>query len=233
MLSVSYVYQLPMTKVRNMMNWADDDPTNELTKHGAGSSGGVNKKIWEGWELSGITVFQTGTPFSVLNAGSVDGISAPDNAGIVTVAGPASYPDVAVAPLSKPTGPSGPSTFGPLLQNPGQFIAPTGFTFGNAGRNYLHNPSRTNFDMALSKSFALSESRSLQFRMETFNLFNHTQFRIYDPSHPGNPGNNVVSCYGDGNSSAGDSGCVATTGFLHPIDAHRPRTMQFGFKFLF
>ena len=33
-----------------------------------------------------------------------------------------------------------------------------------------------NFDLALLRSFALSESKSLQFRLETFNTFNHTQF---------------------------------------------------------
>jgi hypothetical protein len=124
-------------------------------------------------------------------------------------------------------------TFGPLLGNPGRFVAPKGLTFGNAGRNYLRNPIRLNFDVQLSKSFPLAEGRSMQFRMETFNLLNHTQFRIYDPSHPGNPGNNVIDCYGDSDGTAGDPGCLATSAFLHPIDAHRPRTMQFGFKFIF
>jgi len=233
-LSISYVYELPILKAyRTISQWADDDPTNQLSSHSGGEPSSLTRKIWGNWELSGITVFQNGTPFSVLNAGSVDGISTPDNAGVVTIDGPASYPDVASGAAILPKGKAGFGTFGPLLGNPGQFLAPTGFTFGNAGRNFLRNPSRTNFDMALAKNFPLSEERSLQFRLETFNVFNHTQFRIYDPSRPGNTGNNVVSCYGDTNLSAGDAGCVLTSSFLHPIDAHRPRTIQLGLKFMF
>jgi len=234
LLNISYVYQLPLMKLHRLLNFADDDPTNQLSNHNNGNSDSRTRKIWDGWELSGITVFQSGTPFSVLNAGSVDGVSAPDNAGIVTVAGPASYPDIVRSPQQLPWRVGNTSaTFGPLLGNPGRFVAPTGLTFGNAGRNFLRNPSRTNFDASLSKNFSLSEGRSLQFRIETFNVFNHTQFRIYNPSHPGNSGNNVIDCYGDSNGLAGDPGCLSSSAFLHPIDAHRPRTMQFGFKFLF
>ena len=231
LLNISYVYQLPIMKVYKILNFADNDSTNTLSSH---NGNGPNPKIWDNWELSGITTYQSGTPFSILNAGAVDGISTPDNAGIVTVAGPASYPDLVANPGPAPSSRSGSGfTFGPLLGNPGQFAAPTGLTFGNAGRNYLNNPSRLNFDMQLSKSFPLGEGRAMQFRMETFNIFNHTQFRIYDPSHPGNAGNNVIDCFGDSNGSAGDPSCLATSAFLHPIDAHRPRTMQFGFKFMF
>ncbi|HXA00149.1 MAG TPA: carboxypeptidase regulatory-like domain-containing protein [Candidatus Dormibacteraeota bacterium] len=235
LLNISYVYQLPLMKLHNFIENTFDDPTNELNKNRSqGGSDSVAHKVLDNWELSGITVFQSGTPFSVLNLGSVDGISSPDNAGVVTVAGAASYPDLAANPGSAPgrrTG--GGFTFGPLLGNPNQFAAPTGLTFGNAGRNFLSNPHRTNFDVALSKTFPLAEGRSFQFRIETFNLFNHTQFRIYDQSHPGNAGNNVIDCYGDTNGSAGDPGCLASSAFLHPIDAHRPRTMQLGVKFLF
>ena len=55
-------------------------------------------------------------------------------------------------------------------------MAPTGLTFGTAGRNILRNPSRVNFDMALLKHFAVTESKYFEFRAEAFNVFNHTQF---------------------------------------------------------
>jgi hypothetical protein len=87
--------------------------------------------------------------------------------------------------------------------------------------------------MAIGKYFPLTEGRSLQFRIETFNLFNHTQFRVYDPSNPGNTGNNVITCYAGPNNSAGAQGCLDSSAFLHPVNAHRPRTLQFGIKFLF
>jgi hypothetical protein len=74
-------------------------------------------------------------------------------------------------------------------------------------------------------------------RLETFNTFNHTQFRIFD-SNLGNQSNNTVSCYGGpaaGYSAAGGDGvdCLTGSAFLHPIDAHRPRTVQFGVKYSF
>ena len=88
--------------------------------------------------------------------------------------------------------------------------------------------------MALTKNVKLhKETQSLQFRLETFNTFNHTQFRIYDPSNPGNTGNNVITCYAGMSNLAGDSSCLAGNSFLRPVDAHRPRTMQVGVKFLF
>ena len=233
LLNISYVYQLPLRKVRDIFEAFDDEPTNQIGTHNRAGSDSLTHRVWDGWELSGITVFQSGTPFSVLNAGSLDGISAPDNAGVVTIAGPASYPDLAKNPAPAPGAQYTSQTFGPLLGNPNLFIAPTGLTFGDAGRNFLSNPSRVNFDAQLAKNFGLGEGRSLQLRLETFNVFNHTQFRIYDPSHPGNPGNNVIDCYGDATGSAGDSGCLASSSFLRPIDAHRPRTMQLGVKFLF
>jgi hypothetical protein len=141
---------------------------------------------------------------------------------------------LASSPGPQPSGRSGAgNTFGPLIGNPNRFVAPTGLTFGSAGRNSLTNPRRTNFDMAVSKYFPLTEGRSLQFRIETFNTFNHTQFRIYDLSNPGNTGNNVITCYAGTNNSAGAQGCLDSSSFLHPVDAHRPRTLQIGIKFLF
>jgi hypothetical protein len=124
--------------------------------------------------------------------------------------------------------------------NPGAYVAPRGLTFGNAGRNSLNNPSRWNFDTALAKHFPIKEGVSLEFRAEAFNVFNHTQFRIYDPTI-GNQANNTVSCYGpaEANYSAGDPGsgsdpgCLVGKSFLHPVDAHRPRTMQFAMKLTF
>jgi hypothetical protein len=102
----------------------------------------------------------------------------------------------------------------------------------------LRNPGRFNTDIALLKHFALPrEGTSVEFRTEIYNLFNNTQFRIYDPLL-GNQANNTVSCYGGlgrGYSAAGGDGtnCLTGSAFLHPVSAHRPRTFQFGLKLLF
>jgi hypothetical protein len=101
------------------------------------------------------------------------------------------------------------------------------------------------------KNFKLSEGSNLEFRLEAFNVFNHTQFRIFNPNL-GNSANNIVSCYGGGlnglpytaaggptnlpgvNSGAPQNvDCTDGSSFLRPIDAHRPRTLQLGLKYSF
>jgi hypothetical protein len=47
---------------------------------------------------------------------------------------------------------------------------------GNAKRRFFYGPGADNFDMAVAKKLALTESKSLLFRVEAFNVFNHTQF---------------------------------------------------------
>ena len=193
--------------------------------------------VLDHWQLSGITTFQTGTPFSVINVGGSDGTASADNAGVGNGLGIGSYVDViGDAHGMKPKVASSDSNVGPLLLNPNAFAAPRGLTFGNSGRNFLNNPSRINFNLSLFKHFTpFGEGRDVEFRAEAYNVFNHTQFRIYDPSHPGNTGNNSVNCYGSQSEpySAGASGCLTGNSFLHPVDAHDPRIMQFAVKMMF
>jgi hypothetical protein len=234
LLSVSYVYQLPLANLlRGLTNWAhESEPENAAPP----SESRFSKQMAEGWELSGVTIWQSGTPFTVINSAGNTGISLTDNAGVSSGLGiAASYPDV-MQGLPKPG--DNAQSFGKLLGNPSQFVAPRGLTFGNAGRNFLNNPSRLNFDMALLKHFKVHESSELEFRAEVFNVFNSTQFRIYDPDNPGRSGNNIISCYAGPQYSAGFKGaggadCVTGASFLHPLNAHRPRTIQIGLKWSF
>ena len=194
-------------------------------------------EIFTGWEFSGITTFQSGTPFSVINEGSST-VSVLDNAGVANGVGLGSYPDVVGNPYSyPPDGGTIPAALDQFWGTLAAFAAPQGLTFGDAGRNFLNNPSRTNFDMSLLKTFRVFGERSLQFRVEAFNVFNHTQFEIYDPVK-GNTGSNIINCYGSASASysaAGGGGvnCLTGSSFLHPVDAHRPRTLQLGAKFSF
>jgi hypothetical protein len=189
----------------------------------------------KGWQWSGLTIFDTGIPFTVINNGG--SVSILDNAGVANGVGAGSYPDLCGNPNGPiPAGGTNALSFGPLLLNPGAFCAPRGLTFGDAGRNSLRNPSRLNFDMALLKNIPLRESVNLQFRAEAFNIFNHTQLNIYDPTL-GDQANNEVGCYAaSGNYSAAGGGgtdCLTGASFLHPVSAHRPRTLQFGLKLIF
>ena len=49
-------------------------------------------------------------------------------------------------------------------------------TQGNAARRPFYGPGVNNWDMALHKVTKLTETKSLEFRFETFNTFNHAQF---------------------------------------------------------
>jgi hypothetical protein len=241
LLNVNYIYDLPLLRLlagfdHLVGSGVDpvDDSAPSPTDKGAWQPGPVLKTLLGGWQLSGITTFQTGTPFSVINGGGSNGTGAADNAGVGDGLGIGSYADViGSARVGKPFVQPGGNNVGPLLLNPGAFAAPRGLTFGNSGRNFLNNPSRINFNMSMYKHFKpLSEHLDIEFRVEAFNVFNHTQFRITDPAHPGNTGNNVINCYGSQTElySAGGSGCLAGNSFLHPVDAHDPRILQFGLK---
>ena len=233
LLTLSYLYRAP-----NFARWFWESALATQSEDGTPVGNCCSQamdEIFGGWEFEGVTLFQSGTPFTVINSAGNTGISLTDNAGVSSGLGiAASYPDV-VKGLTQPG--NSYQSFGPLLANPSQFVAPRGLTFGNAGRNFLNNPSRLNFDMSLLKHFKVTEGSELQFRAEFFNIFNHTQFRVYDPDNPGSSGNNVVSCYGgpaySAGFQAGGADCVDGAAFLHPIDAHRPRTIQLGLKYGF
>ena len=185
---------------------------------------GLLHSVFGNWQLSGITTVQSGIPFTVTNGAFGFGDNAGVANGVTGGAGAQSYPDVVGNPRAAFAQPNIVG-LGPMLYNPGAFVAPQGLTFGNAGRNSMNSPGRWNFDMGLFKNIPVHEKISFQFRAEAFNIFNNVQWSGINSS---------ISCYG-GNPpySAGDPGCVSTNSFLHPSGAHRARTLQLGLKFLF
>ncbi|MGA8491444.1 MAG: carboxypeptidase regulatory-like domain-containing protein [Terriglobales bacterium] len=214
-INIGYVYDLPFLKGKTLTD-----------------------KLLGGWQWSGITDIESGTPFSIYNAGG--GNIPADNAGVSnSFATAASYPDIVGNPSAGiPTLPPGNPA---LLYNPAVFVAPTGLTFGNAGRNILRNPWRTNFDMALLKHFAVTESKYFEFRFEAFNAFNHREYAWLggDAGSAADNANgsgittaNSIGCYGGANNSAGDPSC-AGSGLLQPNAAHNPRILQLALKFIF
>lgn len=243
-LSFSYIYDLPLQKLPKLIHWdlespnpSDSSAQNKTSAATSNPPSALSNALLGGWQLSGITIFQTGTPFSVINGGSSGGVGVADNGGVANYFGTGSYADCVSNPYSgiPYKGGNNAESVGPILANPGAFVAPRGLTFGDCGRNSLNNPSRTNFNISLLKHFKVFGERDLEFRAEGFNIFNHTQFRIYDPAHPGNSGNNVIGCYGGAAvnySAAGGGGvdCLTGSSFLHPVDAHDPRIFQFGLK---
>jgi hypothetical protein len=215
--TLSYMYDLPFFKGSGLMH-----------------------TLLGGWQWSGITAVQTGTPFSITNGG--DGIATPsDNAGVANGTGTAGWPDRIGDPNAKIAGSGAGNGFGPLLFNLGAFTAPRGLTFGNAGRNLLRNPRQTNFDMALFKRFRITERYSFEFRTEAFNVFNHTEFGyIFGDagSAAGNSGitsyTNSAGCYdlASNGSTLNNDACLGG-GLLRPAGAHNARILQLGAKFIF
>jgi hypothetical protein len=187
-LSISYVYSLPFFR-----------------------GSGLAHNVLGGWQVSGITVAQSGLPFTVTNGLQ----NFADNAGVgngVNVA--ASHPDLVSDPKAGFTPNQDPTQRGPLFYNPNAFRAPTGLTFGNVGRNTLTLPGRLNFDFGLFKRFAINERAGFDFRAETFNLFNHTQY--------GGNGNSGIS-----------AAFLPGSNFMHLNSTHDPRRMQLALRFYF
>lgn len=172
---------------------------------------GLAHSLLGGWQISDLTSFQTGTPFSI-NNNAVN----TDNAGTGnTVSTITSYPDVvgnihASAAIRHPSG-----IQGPRLYNSDAFAAPQGLTYGNAGRNILNLPNHTDFDMGLFKNFVIHDGMYFEFRAEAFNVFNHTQWS----------GVNNNACYGAANCS--------NSQFLTVTSAHNPRILQLAGKIFF
>jgi Carboxypeptidase regulatory-like domain/TonB-dependent Receptor Plug Domain len=186
------------------------------------SQPGIMHTLLGGWQVSDLTTFQSGMPFSIVNtqnadnSGTGNSVSNNDTSLVVASTGSVqSYPDI-VGPIHGPVALKHPAGApGPRLFNSDAFAAPQGLTYGNAGRNVLNIPHRTNFDMGLFKNFPIREAMSFEFRAEAFNIFNHTQFSQVDNS----------SCYGAAN-------CSSST-FLTATAAHNPRILQLAAKFVF
>ncbi len=191
-LSISYIWDLPFFK-----------------------SPGLTNKVLGGWQFSGITTFQTGTPFSP--------IVSTDNAGVANGIGSAARPDKIGDPSAGVV--QSLDQLGPQIYNPNAFGLPRGLTFGDAGRNGLNNTHWTNFDMALFKHFKITERMSFEFRAEAFNIFNHTQWRPI-AGDSGSAASNLGEANNTFSLSPGD-------GFLQVTDAHNPRILQLGAKFIF
>jgi hypothetical protein len=172
---------------------------------------GFARKVLEGWETSGIASFQTGTPFTIFsnNNSSNENIFL-DRADII---GPVQY----FAPRSLHSfDPStanclgGAVTSGNFYFNPNAFdcVNVPMFSFGNSGRNILRGPGRNNFDLSVGRLFNLTESKTIEFRSEFFNAFNHAQF--FNPDHNGFDAN-----------------------FGQITQARDPRIIQLALKFMF
>ncbi|MHB8736723.1 MAG: outer membrane beta-barrel protein, partial [Terriglobales bacterium] len=121
-----------------------------------------------GWELSGITLFETGLPLTATQANDPFDVIHPTGIGIDP------------SPVSPRPNLIGRPNNGPQSQqqwfNAAAFQATTAAGFGTAGRGIITGPGFQNWDLAVIRNFKITERVSTQFRGEFFNLFNHTSF---------------------------------------------------------
>jgi len=134
-------------------------------------------KVFAGWEVAGITTFSGGLPYDIFTAtdtAHTGQLQRPDF-------NPAGTP-VAVSNPRTQTGPNLGTGCQVVPALPSCFFpdAPFG-SAGNVGRNHYYGPGVDKWDMVLQRTLSLSERFRLQFRAESYNLFNHAQF-----SQPGN-----------------------------------------------
>ncbi len=163
------------------------------------------KSLSRDWTISGITRFASGFPVTMVNNGDNSLIGTNPN-GVNNSS--IDEPDYNGAPLHLNRNPrrSGNNYF-----DASDFSMNALGTPGDSRRRFFHGPGADNYDMALAKNVTLTDSKSLLFRVEAFDVFNHTQF-----NGPGSV---------DGN--------IGSTTFGNAISAAPPRILQAAFKFNF
>jgi hypothetical protein len=162
------------------------------------------KALTRGWTISGITRISTGFPIR-LHADTDNSLQGSEPNGVNNYS--LDRPDFTPGNLMINHDPRN----GLPYFNTSLFSANPLGTPGTASRRFFYGPGQFNFDMALLRSFSVTESKTFQFRVEAFNVFNHTQFF----------GPNAVQ--GDFNS----------TNFGYVINAAPPRQVQAALKFVF
>jgi len=203
-LVVNYVYELPFFK--------------QTASHAVNNTLG-------GWRVSGITSFFTGEPVDFLcgetgfSSGIGGGVRCNSLGPLKIKKGVDNNPEFGATPQW-----FDPSVIGqPFLS---QFSANNQpGMFGYMVRDPLTGPGRNNWDVALLKDFLFPlrrERATLQFRLETFNTFNHPQWKTVN-----------VGCGGNTPFGQPCSGNANNLGNGDVSGAWAPRIMQLALKFLF
>jgi len=193
---ITYVVDLPMGPGHRFLGWDNV----------------INRQLVGGWQVSGITTFQSGAPFTVYNGSQ-------DFSGFNQFF---DRPDVVKT-----------GTLNQNNRNPdGAFdktyfsaTPPTG-RVGTSGRDQYYGPGLANYDFSAAKNFPLGSERfRLQFRGDFFNIFNHTNF-----SNP--VANQSSASFGQITSTVGSSVATAV-GTTAGLVGGGPRVIQLALRLSF
>jgi hypothetical protein len=172
------------------------------------------RHVLSDWEISGISVIQSGSPITVLdsNAGLIYGNF--ENRAQSTGADPSTHGSLRSRAVNGyldqnafTVAPEAPNGSGPQDTD-----------FGNSGVGIVRGPGQHNIDMAVERIFPVTQSKSFRFRAEFFNLTNTPQF-----SNPNNSLDMTVGPNGPVNLNP-SFGIITST-------AANPRIIQFAMKF--
>ncbi|MGO8788681.1 MAG: TonB-dependent receptor [Terriglobia bacterium] len=149
--AISFDYHLPFGKGAHFLS----------------SRPGWVDKLAGGWEATGVLTLQTGLPFTptISNDEANTGVGSqrPNLVGVPDmVRQPGCWFYVAANSVCQALAPNGTSAF----------LDPAQYTYGTSGRDILSANGLRELDFALLKNFRITDSKSLQFRAESFNLFN-------------------------------------------------------------
>lgn len=159
---------------------SDFDRSHRLTVLYVWDLPGPSRSFWKsslgGWSIAGITSFQSGAPFSVLNGADRDKNQLnQDRADIGNPSAPLNSRAILFEQCA--TGYQNPDTGACVIPADVHWIQGTGRPNANTvGRNTLRTDGINNFDLTLMKSFRIAEQKRLEFRWEALNAFNHPQF---------------------------------------------------------
>jgi len=141
---------------------------------------GALGRIVGGWQLSGITTFESGVPFTVANGQDSNGFGGNNDRPDFNPNGQKGVRAIpATTANPSPTGFINPDAGNaPIDPSTARYIglpASAGRT-GTLGRNTERTRGTNNFDFTVQKQVRVREGLGLQFRTEFFNLFNHPQY---------------------------------------------------------
>jgi hypothetical protein len=157
-MTINYIYRLP-----------------GLSRYvGSGMTQSVMRNVLDGWELSGITSFISGSPLGI-GYGLVQAMD--------LVGGSGGGLDSRVVLVGNPILPKDQRTFlrhfdTSVVRAPSR----ADFGIGNAPKDPIRGPGTNNWDISLFKNFTIGKDSGvrLQYRLEMYNAFNHTQFTGVD-----------------------------------------------------